>query len=183
MVADRTHRISLSGALWQAYRPCPVRFQFGDGCDRDFLTTFVPRAGLCTGAAVIFDGGVNDGQLLDTMRAGCPAAAQPHIYGIEINPRTFAKTSAKYAEIDTVHVSHVGWSSTISTSSINTTGSSTVCIECVMCRFVLPVCDVSVDCRTASVASWGSGVERARSMEGKTSLCRGWSLAPRHTHL
>ena len=128
-----------------------MRFQFGDGCDRDFLTTFVPRAGLCTGAAVIFDGGVNDGQLLDTMRAGCPAAAQPHIYGIEINPRTFARTSAKYAEMDTVHVSHVGWSNTISTSSINTTGSSTVCAVSV----VLPVCDVSVDCRTTSV--WPPG--------------------------
>ena len=160
-----------------------MRFQFGDGCDRDFLTTFVPRAGLCTGAAVIFDGGVNDGQLLDTMRAGCPAAAQPHIYGIEINPRTFAKTSAKYAEIDTVHVSHVGWSNTESTSSINTTGSSTVCTQCAMRRlFSLSVMSLWI----AELQVWppaGSGVDRARWMEGKTDHWP-WveSCTPSHTH-
>lgn len=53
----------------QAYRPCPVRFEFGDGCDRTFLKTFLARTGLCASAAVIFDGGVNHGQLIDTMRS------------------------------------------------------------------------------------------------------------------
>lgn len=58
---------------------------------------------------------------------GCDATpAQPHIYGIEIDPTVFAKTSAKYAEIDTVHVFHLGWSSTTFSSSVDVSNRQTM---------------------------------------------------------
>ncbi|KAL7508666.1 hypothetical protein ACHAXN_005742 [Cyclotella atomus] len=92
------------------YRPCPVRFQFGDKQDHvriHDVTTWRKNEGLCKASTKILVGGLNEGQFATTLLDICPSAT---LHGVEVQPDVFEKVKSTLARYPNAAAHNQGWS-------------------------------------------------------------------------
>lgn len=92
------------------YRPCPVRFQFGDKQDHvriHDVTTWLKNEGLCKASTKILVGGLNEGQFATTLLDICPSAT---LHGVEVQPDVFEKVKSTLARYPNAAAHNQGWS-------------------------------------------------------------------------